>query len=133
MSFGSRANQAKPEAPSSSSEQLPETASFFAGDRRFVSACVRRFPFGNLYLHAWVGPRTGAQYGAESRLRGCMARDHASHYVRHSRRRGHKAAATQTEIGQDPVSLGIPWRAGKTWRLTTNSNTTSTPSSKWAK
>src|SRR5665213_22603 len=28
MSFGSRANQAKPEAPSSSSEQLPETASF---------------------------------------------------------------------------------------------------------
>jgi hypothetical protein len=28
MSFGSRANQAKPEALSSSSEQLPETATF---------------------------------------------------------------------------------------------------------
>jgi hypothetical protein len=28
MSFGSRANQAKPEAPSSSSEQLLETATF---------------------------------------------------------------------------------------------------------
>jgi len=38
MSFGSRATQAKPEALSSCSEQLPETASFFAGDRRFVSA-----------------------------------------------------------------------------------------------
>jgi hypothetical protein len=49
MSYGSRATQAKPDALPSCSEKLPETASFFAGDRRFVSACARRFSHENLF------------------------------------------------------------------------------------
>jgi len=57
MSFGSRANQAKPDAQTSCSEQLPETA--FAGDRRFLSARAR-FPQGDPFLRATAAPRTGA-------------------------------------------------------------------------
>jgi hypothetical protein len=38
MSFGSRATQAKPEARTSCSERLFETALFYAGDRESVSA-----------------------------------------------------------------------------------------------
>jgi hypothetical protein len=52
MSYGSRATQAKPDALPSCSEKTPETALFFAGDRRFVSAGTRGFPNGNLFLRA---------------------------------------------------------------------------------
>jgi hypothetical protein len=69
MSCGSRANQAKPEALSSCSEQLLETATFLR-----VTAILRPHAFGdllaeNLFSHARIRPRTVAQYGVENALR----------------------------------------------------------------
>ena len=64
MSFGSRANQAKPEALSSCSEQYPKTAILreTAGLR---PQCAEIYVV-NLFLCAWTGPRTGARAGAEN-------------------------------------------------------------------
>jgi hypothetical protein len=63
MSCGSRANQAKPEALSSCSEQLPETASFLR-----VTADSRPHVWGDFFVksffHASTGLRTVAQCGA---------------------------------------------------------------------
>jgi hypothetical protein len=67
MSFGSRANQAKPEALSSCSEQYPMTAILreTAGLRPHLREDLLRKSF----LRAWTGPRTGARTGAENFVR----------------------------------------------------------------
>jgi hypothetical protein len=80
MSFGSRATRQNLKRLSSFSEQLYETASFFAGDRRFVSVCVRRFPKGKSFSLIPGSTRIGAQNGAEFVLRGRNTRDHASRW-----------------------------------------------------
>jgi hypothetical protein len=55
MSCGSRANQAKPEALSSCSEQLPETASFLRVTANLRLHACQRFPAWNLSPHARAG------------------------------------------------------------------------------
>jgi hypothetical protein len=73
MSFGSRATQAKPEALSSCSEQLPETASFL---RVTAGLCPHARGFLNYFLReSFFALWTGLRAGAHPALYLCCARE----------------------------------------------------------
>jgi hypothetical protein len=62
MSYGSRATQAKPDALSSCSEQLPETA--FLRETAGLRPYAHEFPHQEIFFRAWDGPCTVAHTGA---------------------------------------------------------------------